>query len=114
MRVLVCGGRDYHNRLAVYRELCRLNQEEGISVIIHGGCRGADQLAAQWVEMTDNCREEVYKPDWSFGLCAGPIRNQRMLDGKPDLVIAFPGGRGTADMVRRAVRAGVKVLRVKP
>ena len=36
-----------------------------------------------------------------------------MLDeGKPDLVIAFPGGRGTADMVRKANRAGVKVVEI--
>ena len=36
-----------------------------------------------------------------------------MLDhGKPDIVVAFPGGRGTADMVKRAEDAGVRVIRV--
>lgn len=45
------------------------------------------------------------------GRAAGPIRNQQMLDeGKPHLVVAFPGGTGTADMVRRAQAAGVLVL----
>jgi hypothetical protein len=34
--------------------------------------------------------------------------------GKPDLVIAFPGGRGTADMVARARKAGVPVEVVEP
>ena len=29
-----------------------------------------------------------------------------------DLVVAFPGGPGTADMVRRARAAGIKVLEV--
>ena len=49
------------------------------------------------------------------GYRAGPIRNQEMLDkGKPDLVIAFPGGKGTADMVGRALRTGVFVYRVPP
>jgi hypothetical protein len=39
----------------------------------------------------------------------------QMLDeGKPDLVIAFPGGGGTADMMRRARAAGVEVLEVSP
>lgn len=43
---------------------------------------------------------------------AGPIRDQEMLDkGKPDLVVAFLGNRGTADMVRRAREAGVPVRR---
>jgi hypothetical protein len=34
-------------------------------------------------------------------------------EGKPDLVIAFPGGKGTADMVARAAQAGIKVIEVE-
>ena len=49
-----------------------------------------------------------------YGRAAGPIRNQQMLDeGRPTLVVAFPDGRGTADMVRRARSAGVEVIEVK-
>ena len=34
-----------------------------------------------------------------------------MLDERrPDLVVAFPGGRGTADMVGRARSAGIEVI----
>jgi len=34
-----------------------------------------------------------------------------MLDeGKPDLVVAFDGGRGTANMVKQAKAAGIQVL----
>lgn len=53
----------------------------------------------------------VFKADWSKdGRKAGPVRNSVMLSvGKPDLVIAFPGGRGTADMVRKAKAKGVPV-----
>ena len=42
--------------------------------------------------------------DWAkYGPVAGPIRNQDMLDlHRPKMVIAFPGGKGTADMVKRA------------
>jgi hypothetical protein len=32
--------------------------------------------------------------------------------GKPDLVVAFPGGRGTANMVKQARAAGVAVMEV--
>jgi hypothetical protein len=36
-----------------------------------------------------------------------------MLDeGKPDLVVAFPGAGRTKDMVRRAVKAGVAIHEV--
>jgi hypothetical protein len=33
-------------------------------------------------------------------------------EGKPDLVIAFPGGRGTAHMTRIALEAGLKVIEI--
>ena len=48
--------------------------------------------------------------DWKkYGKKAGPLRNQQMLEeGKPDLVVAFPGGNGTADMVRRAKKANIE------
>jgi hypothetical protein len=35
-------------------------------------------------------------------------------EGKPDLVVAFPGGTGTANMVKQARAAGVEVLEVSP
>jgi len=58
---------------------------------------------------------QVFPADWeTHGKAAGPIRNQRMLDeGRPDLVVAFPGGRGTSDMVARAKRAGVEVMMIE-
>lgn len=55
-----------------------------------------------------------YKADWDkHGKSAGPIRNQEMIDQEPDLVLAFPGGRGTADCVRRAKKAKIKVIELK-
>jgi len=57
----------------------------------------------------------MVRAKWSkHGRAAGPIRNQEMIDEcKPDLVVAFPGGRGTADMVRRAKAAGIRVIEVQ-
>lgn len=80
-------------------------------VLIHGNAPGADRLSEEEVEKS-HVTIERYSADWGRdGRKAGPIRNQRMLDeGKPDLVIAFPGGKGTADMVRRAMAAGIKVI----
>ena len=56
----------------------------------------------------------VFQADWAgLGRKAGPIRNKLMLDeGKPDLVVAFPGGRGTAHMTRIARGAGIEVIEV--
>jgi hypothetical protein len=85
------------------------------SVVIHGACpTGADRWADEWAT-TSWCPAVTFEADWkAHGRAAGPIRNQQMIDdGRPDLVVAFPGGRGTADMVRRARRAGIVVQVVK-
>lgn len=117
MRVLVCGGRDYDDIRRVFQVLDKFHSEAGISVIIEGGARGADKLAREWAEHSYGCGNvETFEADWeNQGRFAGPARNQRMIDeGKPDLVIAFPGGRGTADMMRKARKAGVKVIEIAP
>ena len=109
-RVLVCGSRDYQNYLTFAREMRHLESEHGpFDTIIHGGARGTDWMAHLYV---GERMEIIFEADWDkHGKAAGPIRNQRMLDeGKPEMVIAFKGGRGTADMVRRAKAAGVRVV----
>lgn len=110
MRVLVCGGRDFNDWDSLAEELTYMLGDHDISAIIHGGARGADKLAGEFAAAA-GIQEIVFQADWKTnGRSAGPIRNQRMLDeAKPDLVLAFPGGRGTADMVSRAETAGVKV-----
>lgn len=82
--------------------------------IISGKARGADSAAIDWA-IVNWCPVLEFPADWKkHGRAAGPIRNQEMLDiGKPDLVIAFPGGDGTADMVRRSKKAGIEVLEIK-
>lgn len=82
-------------------------------IIISGMAKGADSLAIDWA-VVNWLRWEEYPADWeTHGKAAGLIRNQQMLDeGKPDLVVAFPGGRGTADMIRRAEKAGVEVIKI--
>lgn len=102
--VLVCGGRDFADRDGVFRTLDTINAAANqITLLVHGGAPGADTLAGEWAKDRGiPCR--VYPADWkSHGKAAGPKRNQQMLDeAQPQMVLAFPGGRGTADMVRRA------------
>jgi hypothetical protein len=114
MRVLVCGGREYKDRRFLWSILDGIGPP-AVSEIISGMARGADAFAAEWARRFGFKLHEFHA-DWAaHGRAAGPIRNQRMIDeGKPDLVIAFPGGRGTADMVRRAKAAGIPVREVPP
>lgn len=111
--VLVCGGRTYDDQRTINYELDLLHSRLPIGEIIEGGAKGADECARTWAWLND-VSSVSYVANWkTMGRSAGPIRNQRMLDeGKPSLVVAFPGGRGTADMVRRAKAAGIEVLEI--
>ncbi len=133
MRVLVCGGRMYgrvlddlkitdpnyeatvkaakRQRMALTATLNGLPRK--VTTLIQGGAKGADALAAQWA-YERGIPVSTFAANWDKdGKAAGPIRNQRMLEqGVPDLVVAFAGGTGTADMIKRARAAGVEVLEV--
>lgn len=130
MRLLVCGSRSFGLTKKQYRFVCA-EIEKAIewtptredldpwlppknTVIIAGGAPGVDTAAIDWAVVNWTQFEE-YKAEWDkYNKAAGPIRNQRMLDeGKPDKVLAINGGRGTADMVRRAKNAGIPVVEVR-
>jgi len=113
MRVLVCGGRAYGNGSRVNDTLFSIAAVEGIDVIIHGGAKGADTLAGEWARGHGGITCIVEYPDWNrYGPGAGSLRNTKMLTHKPDIVVAFPGGRGTSDMMRQARAAGIRVMEV--
>ena len=111
MRVIVCGGRTYANEAEVARRLGAFHARHGIECIIHGGSRGLDRLASRWGER-NGIPTRAYLAEWDrYGDAAGPIRNRAMLlQESPDAVIAFPGFKGTADMIRQARLAGVQVF----
>lgn len=120
MRVLVCGGRTWawarydaplaeqqralRQRDITYRVLDSIELSVGVDVIIHGDARGADKTSRKWAG--ERCVPQIPFPaNWhELGRKAGPLRNSQMLlEGRPDLVVAFPGGVGTADMVGKGI-----------
>lgn len=126
MRVLITGG-----RLATLKKLgidpgamhCLVVKTLNVIsaggarelTIIHGGANGIDSMADSWACATRTKREvyPVTPEEWEkLGKSAGSIRNGFMLTKEPNLVLAFPGGNGTADMVVRAEAAKVKVFKV--
>lgn len=100
MRVLVCGGRDYDDRAFIFGRLDALDARRGITVVIHGAADGADALADEWARSRGKAILD-FPARWEYGdRYEGRRRNGRMLhEGKPDCVVAFPGGPGTAHMV---------------
>jgi hypothetical protein len=109
MRVLVCGGRDFVDMGFVNRIL---DNTEDITVLIAGGAHGADSLAAAWA-LKNEIPHVIIPAKWSSeGKAAGAIRNRKMIKLLPDLVVAFPGGSGTKDMIRVARENNVPVKEV--
>lgn len=113
MRVIVCGGRDFASPALIWESLDRFHASHTITALMQGGARGVDTFARDWAAQHPEIARFVCHADWkTHGNSAGPRRNARMLTWKPDLVIAFPGGRGTANMVSQALQAGVRVLHI--
>lgn len=131
-RVLVCGGRDYGRKWngkewfkdeehidRLYKvldaALASARMASKTFVLIHGDARGADRLSHEWAQDRQIRDIRVYEADWeTHGKSAGPVRNKKMLtEGNPHVIIAFEGGRGTADMIRQGKKAGVPVYEVK-
>lgn len=112
MRVVVCGSRDFIDPFTVSIAIDRRMSElpEG-SHVIHGDARGADRIAAEAAERRGHT-VEAFPADWKkYGKAAGIFRSRRMLDQKPDLVIAYWNGKstGTAYTIAEARTRGIPV-----
>lgn len=118
MRVLVAGSRLWANVHAIANVLGMLHEHYRFTLLIHGGAKGVDTLAGQWAKLAGVTvlPFPVSDAEWQkLGAAAGPKRNRRMLDeGKPDIVVAFPGGDGTADLVRAAKARSIRIIDCDP
>lgn len=108
MKVVVCGSRSWDDYETIFERLSLL--PDG-SQVIHGDCRGADRLAGQAAQ-TLGLPVTAIRAEWErLGRSAGAIRNQKMLDLRPDLLLAFWDGSspGTGGMIEQALQRGVVV-----
>lgn len=115
MRILVTGGRDYSNQARLFAELDAIHAKRAISCLIQGRAKGADSLAELWCETRGIPCIGMRAPWSTHGKAAGSIRNGWMLRhcGPIDAIVAFPGGRGTANMVSRASNVGIYIHKVE-
>ena len=102
MRVLICGGRDYTGNVSCLDMI-------DISILIHGGARGADQRASEWARENGIHTASVPALWDQMGKSAGYARNRAMLLLQPEYCVAFPGGKGTAMMISLCEKAGIPV-----
>ena len=127
MRVLVCGGREFgftrstdprlkeianDQFMFIFDKLDQFLEQHDVEILIAGGANGADDLAESWAKL-NNIKTEIYPADWEkYGKRAGYVRNKEMLEsGKPDIILAFPGGQGTKNMIQLGLDAGVPVTK---
>ena len=113
------GGRDLawpHQRIAA--ELLARSGGRLVHLVLHGGARGADAAIGRAAGQLGWCAL-VMPAQWQLhGRAAGPIRNRELLEQAiakavahtssgslaSVLVVAFPGGPGTASLVQQARR----------
>ena len=111
MRVIICGGRDFDDHHYIRAKLDAIHAKTPFTLAVTGGAKGADIEAAMWAKLKGIPTAIMPAPWDAHGKAAGAIRNKWMLQfGQPDLVIAFPGGKGTQNMIDQARKAGVEVL----
>lgn len=120
MRMIVTGGRRYADVAYLWAALDLVVREqedvvavsviEGASDDVTGPYLGADYWARQWARARGHEEITVHAEWRRLGPKAGPIRNSEMLGLWPDIVVAFPGGKGTQDMINKAKAAGVTVI----
>lgn len=110
--VLVCGGRKFANRLMLEEQLDALHAKHKFKLVVHGNALGADTLADVWAQSRGVHVARVPALWEKNKFSAGSIRNRTMLLLGPKLVVAFPGGNGTADMVKLAKKHEIKVLEI--
>lgn len=134
-RIIITGGREYgwnkdpvtkkltpniEQQRHVFDTIERLkiaaDQADRKLVIIHGGARGADTLADEAANFFGVKIKSypISNEDWNkYGKAAGMLRNKQMRDeNDPHLVVAFPGGRGTANMCALAKENFIIVRKV--
>ena len=108
--VVVGGGRDFNEASRIWDFLDKLHASRPIEILATGACPygGADKHAENWAKSREVCYFGFPAKFKLGGAKEGPIRNRVMIEHvRPHIVIAFPGGRGTASLLNEARKADI-------
>lgn len=111
MRVVITGGRANYDRPHIWKTLNTIHAATPITLLCEGDADGVDRIAGRWAD-TKGVQHVTCHANWTGqGDSAGTIRNTLMLDLiKPDVVVAFAGGRGTTNMMLQAKKQGIRLI----
>lgn len=115
MRVAVCGGKDFLAMHLISAVLFKVHRSTHITELLIGNCRGVDEIVNDWARRTGIPVRQI-NSDWlAYGDEADAVRNQMVIDERPDVVVIFPGGKRTNDLMDKAIAIGHKhILHVDP
>ncbi len=109
--VAVAGGKTVNDPGAVFTRLDKVRAKYADMILVHGGGPGVEKIAAQWAER-NGVHQVVCKPDWDRHGRAAPFRrNDDLLNLLPKGVIAFPGNGITENLIDKATKLGIPVMR---
>ena len=112
MKLAVCGGRGEHMHPARIDALVDILATADVTEVVTGGCAGID-LEAEDLARRSMFPTTTFRPAWDvYGKAAGPLRNAEIA-AYADALVAFPGGRGTEDMVEKMEKLGKPVWRLE-
>ena len=111
-KIAFAGGTEFTDHSTVFHALDRTRTKHPDMVLMHGGSpRGAELIAAKWAD-TKGVSQVVFRPDWARHGKAAPFkRNDALLEELPIGLIAFPGSGITANLVDKARKFGIPVMR---
>lgn len=109
-RMIVAGGRDHRLSPLEKSKIAEVALDNPGIEIVSGGARGVDTDAAEWAKKARGVNLKMFPANWNkYGKAAGMIRNGQMAK-YADALMAFPGGRGTANMLKTAREEGLEIF----
>jgi hypothetical protein len=118
---VVTGGRAFHASKADAYALRTALRWHGVTLLLHGDCKHTCALTGctrmsldQWAgEVAKRLDIEVEAVPYfgHLGKAGGPARNRAMVE-RASVLIAFPGGAGTADCTEQARERGLTIVRI--
>lgn len=108
MKVIIAGGRDYHDYEVLKQAVAE--SQLAITTVVSGGAKGVDAMGERYAEEM-NLQLNIYAADWeTHGRAAGPIRNRKMAENAEALIALWDGeSRGTKNMIETATKKGLIV-----